>query len=175
MHFTCLSAAFNYILRVIHFKWSSALFKWYADCTWRLQCIKTTIHCSDMYLNVTLIVQSLYILHWNFHRHVVLLYINLPVKQSTCPTSPATHQSEQSASFPHFILSACLSAHSFTRWQISHCHCLVFVGKLSISGCWQILSAGLFIIIHVEMKTLSAVSRCHYVIIHFLRGRHLQI
>lgn len=40
MHFTYLSAAFNYILRVIHFKWSSALFKWYADCTWRLQCIK---------------------------------------------------------------------------------------------------------------------------------------
>lgn len=123
---------------------------------------KTAIHCLDMYLNVTLIdVQSLYILLCNLYRHVVLLCINLPVKQSTCPTSPATHQSEQSAASPHFILSACLSAHSFTRRQISHCHCLIFVGKLSISGRWQNLSAGLFIIIHVEMKTLSAVSRCH--------------
>lgn len=61
-----------------------------------------------------------------------------------------------------FVYTLILSHQLQTEWRwIFHCHCLVFVAKLSILGCWQNLSASLFIIIHVKMKTLSVVSRCH--------------
>lgn len=57
---------------------------------------------------------------------------------------------------------------------ICQCLCVIFVGRLSIFGCWQNLSARPFVTVKFKLKTVFWGLYMFDIILHVAKGRHIQ-